>query len=58
MYQVEIKFKDQEARPGRETQMKVSAAPNSLCALGIVDKSVHILGGDNTITKDKVGTGL
>ncbi|XP_072038714.1 uncharacterized protein [Amphiura filiformis] len=55
---VEIGFAEKEAKPGSTTQLTVSAAPNSLCALGIVDKSVHLLGGDNTISKDKIFSAL
>ncbi|XP_071499842.1 pregnancy zone protein-like [Diadema antillarum] len=52
--EVALDFADDEVKPGESTTMKVTSQANSLCGLGIVDKSVHILGGDNSITSNKL----
>ncbi|XP_022096480.1 pregnancy zone protein-like [Acanthaster planci] len=52
--QVAVKFADLEKQPGQNTTVNIEAKPSSLCAYGVVDKSVHLLGGDNRITKEKV----
>ena len=47
-----------EVRPGHPASIAVRAEPGSLCALGVVDKSVHIMGGNNQLTKNKVQSPL
>ncbi|XP_071492286.1 pregnancy zone protein-like [Diadema antillarum] len=54
---VSVEFDEgREVRPGQPASVRVSAQPSSLCAVGVVDKSVHIMAGDNQLTKDKVFT--
>ncbi|XP_071492309.1 alpha-1-macroglobulin-like [Diadema antillarum] len=54
---VSVEFVEgREVRPGQPASVRVSAQPSSLCAFGVVDKSVHIMAGDNQLTKDKVFT--
>ncbi|XP_038076709.1 CD109 antigen-like [Patiria miniata] len=52
--QVDINFAEYVKQPGENTTLNILAKPSSLCAYGVVDKSVHLLGGDNRITKEKV----
>ena len=52
--QVSVSFDDTEKRPGQSTILRVESDPQSLCAVGVVDKSVHILGGSNQLTIAKV----
>ncbi|KAJ8029030.1 Murinoglobulin-1 [Holothuria leucospilota] len=52
--EVSLDFSDEEVLPGSETKLKVSAEPGSLCGVGIVDKSVYVLGGDNKLTPKKL----
>ena len=52
--QVSVSFDDTEKRPGQPTTLRVESDPQSLCAVGVVDKSVHILGGSNQLTIAKV----
>nr|WFD50012.1 alpha-2-macroglobulin-like protein [Paracentrotus lividus] len=43
-----------ELEPGAQTSIEIIATPESLCAIGVVDESVHLLGGDNQIQKTEV----
>ncbi len=52
--QVSVSFDGAEKRPGSPTVLRVESDPDSLCAVGAVDKSVHILGGSNQLTAAKV----
>eukprot|EP00057_Strongylocentrotus_purpuratus_P015958 XP_011670432.1 PREDICTED: alpha-2-macroglobulin [Strongylocentrotus purpuratus] len=53
--QVSLQFLDgREIRPGQTASIALNARPSSLCALGVVDKSVHIMGGNNQLSKAKV----
>lgn len=52
--QVKMQFSDETVLPGAETKISLSAAPGSLCSIGVVDKSVNILGGDHQITPETV----
>ncbi|XP_041464168.1 uncharacterized protein LOC446192 isoform X6 [Lytechinus variegatus] len=56
--EVDIAFSDEEMMPGAETQIMIHAKPGSLCAVGVVDRSVHILGGDNQLKADKIFASL
>ncbi|XP_030832876.1 uncharacterized protein LOC757285 isoform X4 [Strongylocentrotus purpuratus] len=56
--EVDIAFSDEEMMPGAETQLMIHASPGSLCAVGVVDRSVHILGGDNQLKADKIFASL
>ena len=54
--QVEIAFDDEEKYPGAVTSLRIKADAGSLCSVGVVDKSVHLLGGANTLTLQQVRT--
>ncbi|ELT94944.1 hypothetical protein CAPTEDRAFT_228650 [Capitella teleta] len=51
---VSVSFSHSERLPGARTQLLVKADPGSLCAVGVVDKSVHLLGGSNQLSLAKV----
>ena len=42
---MEIAFNDEEKYPGAVTSLRIKADAGSLCSVGVVDKSVHLLGG-------------
>lgn len=52
--QVTMEFSDKKVSPGEETSIHLEAAAGSVCGVGVVDKSVNILGGDHQITPKKV----
>ncbi|XP_041482021.1 alpha-2-macroglobulin-like isoform X2 [Lytechinus variegatus] len=53
--QVSVEFVNERViRPGQTASIALNARNGSLCALGVVDRSVHILGGDNQLSKEKV----
>ncbi|XP_046559069.1 LOW QUALITY PROTEIN: alpha-2-macroglobulin-like [Haliotis rubra] len=47
---VKMAFTPSKEYPGYPTQLSLSAAPGSLCMVGVVDQSVYLLGGKNQIT--------
>ena len=49
-----MEFSDSMVQPGSETELKLEASTGSVCGVGVIDKSVNILGGDHQITPDKV----
>ena len=49
-----MEFSDKKVSPGEETSIHLEAAAGSVCGVGVVDKSVNILGGDHQITPKKV----
>ena len=51
---MEIAFNDEEKYPGAVTSLRIKADAGSLCSVGVVDKSVHLLGGANTLTLQQV----
>ncbi|WAQ98097.1 A2MG-like protein [Mya arenaria] len=51
---VQMGFNKAEARPGDEVEYLLQAAPGSLCSVGMVDKSVTLLAGDNHLSPDEV----
>ncbi|XP_071955990.1 pregnancy zone protein-like [Antedon mediterranea] len=51
---VALEFEHEETRPGETTTLTVQSEANSLCAVGIVDKSVELLGTTNQLTNEKV----
>lgn len=51
---VKMEFTEESVLPGTETNIRLEAAPGSVCGVGVVDKSVNILGGDHQITPEKV----
>ena len=52
--QVEIAFIDDEKYPGAVTSLRIKADAMSLCSVGVVDKSVHLLGRANALTLQQV----
>ncbi|GFS07416.1 alpha-2-macroglobulin-like protein [Elysia marginata] len=52
--QVTLEFNETTALPGQKVDLKLGAAPGSVCGVGVVDKSVNILGGDHQITPAQV----
>nr|KAG5694345.1 hypothetical protein BaRGS_035213 [Batillaria attramentaria] len=52
--EVKMEFSEKTVLPGAETKIQLEAAPGSVCGVGVVDKSVNILGGDHQITPEKV----
>ncbi|KAL3865698.1 hypothetical protein ACJMK2_043060 [Sinanodonta woodiana] len=51
---VKMEFVSAKVRPGEVTAFKLHASPNSLCSVGMVDKSVSLLGGQHQLTPKKV----
>ncbi|XP_076322552.1 alpha-2-macroglobulin-like isoform X2 [Tachypleus tridentatus] len=51
---VGLKFKEDKVLPGASSTLQLTASPDSVCGIGAVDKSVHILSSDNRITEEKV----
>ncbi|GFT33425.1 murinoglobulin-1 [Trichonephila clavipes] len=51
---VDFEFRDEEKQPGAQTTVRVTSAPNSLCGLKIVDKSISILDSSDQLTKDEI----
>lgn len=49
-------FKKSKIRPGKATTVRVKADSGSLCGIGVVDKSVHLVGADNQMSPEKVLT--
>ncbi|KAL3865817.1 hypothetical protein ACJMK2_043167 [Sinanodonta woodiana] len=51
---VKMEFVSAKVRPGEATAFKLHASPNSLCSVGMVDKSVSLLGGQHQLTPKDV----
>ncbi|XP_071112915.1 alpha-2-macroglobulin-like protein 1 [Haliotis cracherodii] len=51
---VKMAFTPSKEYPGYPTQLSLTAAPGSLCMVGVVDKSVYVLGGKNQITPQQL----
>ncbi|XP_066120212.1 ovostatin homolog 2-like [Saccopteryx bilineata] len=51
---VSIKFSKEEGLPGSRTSLYLQAAPNSLCALRAVDKSVLLLKAEQELSAESV----
>nr|AVP12670.1 complement C3-like [Pseudopotamilla reniformis] len=51
---VKIAFTDAKKYPGDSTTISVTADPGSVCSVGVVDKSVNLMGGKNTLTLSQV----
>ena len=47
-------FAHTELYPGKATTLEIRADQGSLCAIGIIDKSVHLLRGPHRLTVDTV----
>ena len=48
-----MEFSESSVAPGDETTIHLEAAAGSLCGIGVVDRSVNILGGDHQLTQEK-----
>ena len=53
-----MEFSKDTVLPGDEMTVHLEAAAGSVCGIGVVDKSVNILGGDHQITPEKVGDSM
>ncbi|XP_033109473.1 fibrillin-1-like isoform X4 [Anneissia japonica] len=51
---VNIQFTEEKMKPGDFAQLKITSAADSLCAVGVVDKSVHLLRTNNQLNQEKV----
>ncbi|XP_014770566.1 pregnancy zone protein [Octopus bimaculoides] len=51
---VSMMFNKDSAQPKIDVKLSVKATAKSLCAISMVDKSVHILGGNNQISPENV----
>nr|BAA19844.1 alpha-2-macroglobulin [Limulus sp.] len=51
---VGLKFGEEKVLPGASSTLQLTASPYSICGIGAVDKSVHILSSDNRITEEEV----
>uniref|UniRef100_A0A671V4N6 Alpha-2-macroglobulin domain-containing protein n=1 Tax=Sparus aurata TaxID=8175 RepID=A0A671V4N6_SPAAU len=54
---VSLEFSPSSAVPGEETTLQVTAQPDSLCGVSVVDQSVLIKEPGKTLDKDKVTSG-
>lgn len=52
--QVTLEFNETQALPGQNVDLQLGAAPGSVCGVGVIDKSVNILGGEHQVTPAKV----
>ncbi|XP_071112931.1 alpha-2-macroglobulin-like [Haliotis cracherodii] len=55
---VKMAFTPSKEYPGYPTQLSLTAAPGSLCMVGVVDQSVYVLGGKNQITPKQLFSAL
>lgn len=51
---VTFRFGSESVQPATSAAMHISGSPHSLCGVGVVDKSVHLLKQDNQLTKAKI----
>lgn len=49
-----MEFNKSVVLPGENVDINLTASPGSVCAIGVVDKSVNILGGKHQITPEQV----
>ncbi|XP_037084525.1 murinoglobulin-1-like isoform X2 [Pollicipes pollicipes] len=52
--QVDVSWDKETARPGESASFTVSASPDSVCGVSVVDRSTELLGTGNQITVDGV----
>ncbi|XP_019615204.1 PREDICTED: murinoglobulin-2-like [Branchiostoma belcheri] len=50
---VTMSFPKTSQLPGASTKLTVKASPGSLCSVGVVDKSVHLMRSSNQLTQGK-----
>ena len=53
---MKFEFEEESVLPGGETTLHLEATPGSVCSVGVVDKSVNIIGGDHQLTSEKVSS--
>ncbi|XP_078606811.1 alpha-2-macroglobulin-like isoform X3 [Branchiostoma floridae x Branchiostoma japonicum] len=51
---VSVSFPKESQLPGATTKLTVKASPGSLCSVGVVDKSVHLMRSSNQLTQGKI----
>ena len=49
-----MSFAKPKEAPRAVSKLKIKAAPGSLCAYGVVDRVIHMMGEQNRITKKRV----
>jgi len=49
-----MKFDQDTVYPGNDVSFNLKASPGSLCSVGVVDKSINLLGGDHQLTPEQV----
>ena len=49
-----MKFNKDTVYPGNDVKFNVKASPGSICSVGVVDKSINLLAGNNQLTPEKV----
>ncbi|KAL5004832.1 hypothetical protein ScPMuIL_018288 [Solemya velum] len=52
--QVTMDFDEDSVYPGSPATLRITADPGSLCSVGVVDKSITLLGGNNFFTPKKI----
>nr|UIO57907.1 alpha-2-macroglobulin-1 [Biomphalaria glabrata] len=52
--QVEMTFSKTTVAPGEKVDVFIGAQPASICGLGVVDKSINLLGGNHQVTPEMV----
>ncbi|XP_021351698.1 alpha-2-macroglobulin-like isoform X2 [Mizuhopecten yessoensis] len=51
---VDMRFEPKTAYPGSEATIRVKAEAGSFCSIGVVDKSINLLGGNHQLTPEKI----
>jgi hypothetical protein len=49
-----MSFDEVKVKPGANVNLNVGASPSSTCFVGMLDKSVTLLGGNNQLTPGQV----
>ena len=49
-----MEFTPTTVRPGHAVNLRLEASPDSTCFVGMVDKSINLLGGSNQLTPSQV----
>ncbi|KAL5004830.1 hypothetical protein ScPMuIL_018286 [Solemya velum] len=52
--EVSMNFDENSVYPGSPATLRITADPGSLCSVGVVDKSITLLGGSNQLTPKQV----
>ncbi|KAL5004353.1 hypothetical protein ScPMuIL_017809, partial [Solemya velum] len=52
--EVSMDFDEDSVHPGSPATLRITADPGSLCSVGVVDKSITLLGGSNQLTPKQV----